>query len=96
MDELLENFVSEEFRVLSYHIVKNKLFESRMQGEEEIDFKEQREQSPSPSPSISQEEELYRPDPNQQVLFCFGMLEQSSFSLYKDLHLQNMMHSFSR
>ena len=33
LDDLFESFVSEEFRILSYHIVKNKLFDSQMTGE---------------------------------------------------------------
>ena len=91
LDELLENFVSEEFRILSYHIVKNKLFDTKMTGEDEEETN-----TPSASPSISQEDEMYRLDSHQQVTFCFGMLENETFSLYKDLHLQGKLYSFNR
>ena len=43
--------------------------------------------TPTASPSISQEDEMYKLDSHQQVMFCFGMLENETFSLYKDLHL---------
>ena len=82
LDDLLENFVSEEFRILSYHIVKNKLFDAKMGAEDEYE-----NNTPTASPSISQEDEMYKLDSHQQVMFCFGMLENETFSLYKDLHL---------
>lgn len=40
MEECLENFVGEEFRVLSYQIVRNELFSSRMQGDDDGDIRE--------------------------------------------------------
>ena len=59
IDDLLETFVSEEFRTLSYHIVKNKLFDVKA-GEDDHEYRQS--PSPSASPSISQEDEAFRLD----------------------------------
>ena len=48
MDELLENFVGEEFRVLSFQIVRNELFTSKMQGDDE-DYLDKKETITSPT-----------------------------------------------
>ena len=82
MEECLENFVGEEFRVLSYQIVRNELFTFKQGGELDEEL------NTSTSPLI--------PDPHQQMLYVFGMLEPNCFSLYKDMHLQTNLHSFSR
>ena len=57
LDDLLENFVSEEFRILSYHIVKNKLFDAKMGTEDDYE-----RNTPTASPSVSQEDEMYKLD----------------------------------
>ena len=92
MEDALENFVGEEFRVLSYQLVRNELFSAKMHDENDEEAKEL--QGSVASPITTEEDRIV--DPHQKVLFVFGMLEPNCFSLYKDLHLQNMIHSFNR
>ena len=86
LDDLLESVISDEFKTLSYLIFKNKLLDAK-NGDEENENEFHESPSPSASPSISQEEELYRLDQHQQLMFCFGVLESETFSLFKDIHI---------
>lgn len=54
-----------------------------MHDDHEEEAKEMKESLASPM--TTEEDRIV--DPHQKVLFVFGMLEQNSFSLFKDLHL---------